>query len=154
MAVTMQSGIKVLNSVPPAAINADTTSIDFTEVDTKGFDYANIFVSLGATDIAIGDMTVTEGDTSASGHADVTGLIFNTSTNTDGDTSTFPSATDDNKVFEFQIDLRYRKRYLDMTLAFADGTNGGYVSVLTVLSRADEPPFTSTERGVSQILRV
>ena len=149
----MQTGFKILNLTPPAAI-VDNASLTVTEIDTNGYDYCNILVFLGATDIAMTALAVTESDTTGSGHANVTGLVFATSTNTAGSTSALPTATDDNDIFEFQIDLRYRKRYLDLTATVGDGTSGGYYTVIALLSRADEPPFTATARGVNQILRV
>ncbi len=144
---------KVLNSTPPAAILDDTSAV-FTEIDTAGFDYATINVALGATDIGITALTVTESATAGSGHANVTGLIWGTSANTDGDTSTLPSATNDNKIFIFEIDLSKRKRYLDCTITFDDGTVGGFVAAQTHLFKAAFLPVTAAERGATEILRV
>jgi hypothetical protein len=152
MSVPMQN-FKVVNLTPPAAV-IDNTSATVAELDTNGYDYCQSMVILGATDIAMTALKVTESDTSGSGHADVTGLIFGTSTNTDGSTSALPTATDDNDVFLFEIDLRYRKRYLDVTATVGDGTAGAYVTIIALLSRGNEPPFTATERGINQILRV
>jgi len=143
---------RVLLTAPGALV--DNASLTVAELDTKGFDYCTIVLLLGATDIACTAAKITESDTSGTSHADVTGLVFGTSTNVAGSTSTLPSATDDDKFFEFQIDLRYRKRYLDATITVGDGTAGGYYVVWAELSRAKEPPFTATERGISQILRV
>lgn len=144
---------KVVNLTPPAAI-VDNASLTVAELDTLGWDYAEIFVILGATDIAMSALKVTESDTSGSGHADVTGLVFGTSTNTDGDTSSLPAATDDNDVFKFEIDLRGRKRYLDMTATVGDGTNGAYVTIIAVLSRSRVTPSNASEAGCNQILRL
>lgn len=152
MSVPMQN-FKVVNLTPPAAI-IDNKSATVAELDTNGYDYCQIMVILGATDIAMTALKVTESDTSGSGHADVTGLIFGTSTNTAGSTSALPTATDDNDIFLFEIDLRYRKRYLDVTATVGDGTAGAYVTIIALLSRGNEPPFTATERGINQILRV
>lgn len=144
---------KVLNITPPAAI-VDNATLTVSEIDTQGWDYCTIFVILGATDIAMSALKVTESDTSGSGHADVTGLIFGTSTNDAGSTSALPTATDDNDVFAFEIDLRYRKRYLDVTATCGNGTNGTYVALIALLSRADSVPTTAANRGFNQILRV
>ena len=144
---------KVVAITPPGAI-VDDASWTTTEIDTAGYDYCTVYVMLGATDIAMAELTVTESDTSGSGHADVTGLIFGTSDNTAGDTSTLPSATDDNKIFAFEIDLRARKRYLDLTATAGNGTAGTYMAAWAVLERADEYADSATDRGCSQILRV
>lgn len=144
---------KMVAITPPQAI-VDDASWTTTEVDTYGYDYCTIYVLLGATDIAMTALTVTESDTAGSGHASVTGLVFGTSTNTDGSTSTLPSATDDNKFFAFEIDMRGRKRYLDLTATIGNGSLGGYLVAWAVLERAESGPNSATERGCSQILRV
>ena len=96
---------KLMSVTPPAAI-VDNASFTTAEVDTAGWDMARIVVYLGATDIAMSALKVTESDTSASGHADITGAVFGTSTDIDGSTSALPSATDDNKFFVIDLDLR------------------------------------------------
>jgi len=144
---------KWLNLTPPAAI-VDNASLTVTEIDTLGFDYCEVIVVLGATDIAMTALAVTESDTSGSGHANVTGLVFGTSTNVAGSTSVLPTATDDNDIFKFEIDLRGRKRYLDLTATIGNGTAGTYAVVLARLSRKDIGIEGATEAGCNQILRV
>lgn len=144
---------KYVNLTPPAAI-VDNASLTVAELDCLGWDYAEIIVILGATDIAMSALKVTESDTSGSGHADVTGLIFGTSANIAGDTSALPAATDDNDIFKFEIDLRKRKRYLDVTATVGNGTAGAYVAIIARLSRARVTPSTAAEAGCNQILRV
>lgn len=145
--------VKRVGITPPAAI-VDNASYATAEVDTLGYDYAKIVVWLGATDIAMTALAVTESDTSGSGHTNVTGLVYGTSTDIDGNVSTLPSATDDNKFFEFDIDLRGRKRYLDVTATAGDGTTGTFAVIFAELSRAEETPVTATERGAAAVLRV
>ncbi len=144
---------KVVSMTPPAAI-VDNTSYTTAEVDTKGWDYAQIICYLGATDIAMAALSVTESDTTGSGHADVTGLVMGTSTDIDGNTSALPASTDDNKIIVFDIDLRKRKRYLDVTATAGDGTAGTYLTALCLLSRGKESPTTVAERGCDTVLRV
>jgi FlaG/FlaF family flagellin (archaellin) len=143
---------KVVNLTPPAAI-VDDASLTVAELDTAGFDYAVILVTLGATDIAMTALKVTESDTAGSGHADVTGLIYGTSTDIEGNTSALPSATDDNGIFAFEIDLRGRKRYLDVTATVGNGSTGAFVTVTAILSRASERPISLTEKGYVGCLR-
>jgi hypothetical protein len=152
MAVEAQN-VKVIRVIDPAAI-VDNASWTTEEIDTKGFDYCQVHCFVGATDIAHAALKVQESDTSGSGFADVTGLVFGTSTNTDGSTSTLPSATDDNKFFIFDIDLRGRKRFLDLVATAGNGALGTFMAAWAVLSRAGETPMTAAERGASQILRV
>lgn len=144
---------KIVMITSPVAI-LDNSSWTTNEVDRKGFDYATIYVALGATDIALTALKVTESDAAGSGHADVTGLVFGTSNNTTGSASTLPSATEDNLVFAFEIDLRNRKRYLDLVATIGDGSSGGFLVAWAVLRRAKAPCRTPTQRGISQILRV
>jgi len=144
---------KIVNLTPPGAI-IDNASLTVAELDTLGFDYCVIYLILGATDIAFTVAKITESDASGSGHVDVTGLIYGTSVNVDGSTSALPTATDDNDVFAFEIDLRYRKRYLDATITVGNGVNGAYAVVIAQLFRARELPVGATERGCNQILRV
>lgn len=144
---------KFVNVTPPAAIK-DNAAWTTAEIDTLGWDYLTLVVILGATDIAIAALTVTESDTSGSGHANVTGLIWGTSTNIDGSTSALPSATDDNTIQVAEIDLRGRKRYIDITATAGDGTAGTYLCILGILSRGKEAPVSISERGCNEILRV
>ena len=145
---------KLVSVTPPAAI-VDNASFTTATVDRKGFDFARFVVYLGATDIAAAALKVQESDDSGmSGAADITGAVFGTSTNDAGSTSTVPSATDDNKFFTVEIDLRGRKRYLDLVLTAGDGATGTYAAVHCVLSRAADGPVTAAERGCGDILRV
>lgn len=152
MAVEGQN-CKYVAITPPAAI-LDNTSAVTNEVDTLGYDYAEFVYLLGATDIALTALTITESDTAGSGHANVTGLIWGTSSNIDGSTSALPSATDDNTFQVAQIDLKGRKRYLDAAVTFGDGTSGGFIAGFCRLSRADESPVTISQMGANEVLRV
>jgi hypothetical protein len=138
---------------PPAAI-IDNSAVTVAELDTLGFDYCEILVVIGATDIALTVCKVTESDTAGSGHADVTGLVYGTSTNIDGSTSALPAATDDDTFHSFLIDLRGRKRYLDMGLTVGDGTNGAFVTVIALLYRAKEGMQVAADYGCAEVLRV
>lgn len=144
---------KIVNLTPPAAI-VDNTSYTVAELDTLNWDYCQIYVILGATDIAMTALAVTESDTAGSGHANVTGLVFATSNNIAGSTSALPVATDDDDVFCFDIDLKTRKRYLDVTATAGDGSVGTYACIIAILSRGDTAPVTAAQRGCNQILRV
>lgn len=144
---------KFVSMTPPAAI-VDNTSYTTAEVDTKGWDYAQIYCYLGATDVAMTAMAVTESDATGSGHANVTGLVVGTSANIDGDTSALPTSTDDNKCMIFDIDLRGRKRFLDLTATAGDGTAGTYMTAWCILSKGASAPITVANRGADEVLRV
>lgn len=138
--------------ISPVAIK-DNAAWTTNEIDTLGYDFLQIIFFLGATDIAVAELKVQESDTSGSGFADVTGLVCGTSTNADGVTSALPSATDDNKITLFEIDLRGRKRYIDLSATAGNGTAGSYAAAVAILSRAEKAPVTAAERGCDEILR-
>ena len=144
---------KFVNLTPPAAI-VDNASYTVAELDTKGWDYAQILFIMGATDIAMTALAVTESDTAGSGHANVTGLITGTSTNIDGSTSVLPADDADNKFVLFEIDLRKRKRYLDLTATAGNGSLGTFAACIAILSRGKEAPVSIAERGCLEVLRV
>ena len=145
---------KFVSVTPPGAL-VDNASLTTSTIDTLGYAYARVMVYLGATDIALTALKVQESDDSGmSGAADITGLVYGTSNGISGSASTLPSATDDNKCFTFEIDLRGRKRYLDLVATFGDGTAGGYAAAFCLLSRASDAPVSASERGFGNILRV
>lgn len=137
----------------PAAI-IDNASLTTTEIDTYGADYARVFLVLGATDIAMTALKMQESDTSGSGMADITGLVYGTSTNIAGAVSALPGATDDNKCFCFEIDLRGRKRFLDLVATIGDGAAGAFAMAFALLERRDEETLAASDRGYGDILRV
>ena len=143
---------KLVSVTPPAAIY-DNASLTTASIDTRGYKYCRIVVYLGATDIAMAALKVQESDTDGS-YADVTGLVFGTSTNVAGSTSTLPSANDDNKFFVFEIDLRNRKRYLDLVATAGDGAAGTYAAAWAELYEGEDLPDSTADEGASQILRV
>lgn len=149
---------KFVSVTPPAAI-VDNASLTCNVIDTLGFDYVEVFCYIGATDIATVALKVQESDVAASataltGGADVTGLVYGTSTDIAAATSALPSATDDNKCFKFEVDMRGRKRYLLPVVTGGDGAAGTFYSVFALLSKADAVPVTKAERGYGNILRV
>lgn len=133
---------------PPAAIS-DNATLSTTEIDTAGYNYITIVVGIGATDIAMTALKVTESDTAGSGHADITGADFTVSP------ATVPSATDDNKFFVVNIDLRNgRKRYIDVTATTGNGTAGTYICIWAELTRAQIAPTSASELNADQVLSV
>lgn len=135
---------------PPAAI-VDNAAVTTATIDTAGFRYLVINLFLGATDIAVASLKVQESDDSGmSGAADITGTIAGTSVNDTGSASTVPSATDDNKFFQWCIDLRGRKRYIDLVLTGGDGAAGAYFCAWAELWRAEQTPLTAAQAGISQ----
>ncbi|HEY8562799.1 MAG TPA: hypothetical protein VIL74_20645 [Pyrinomonadaceae bacterium] len=134
--------LKFVNVTPPAAI-VDNAAVTTGAVDVKGWSKACFVVQLGALDIAITAMKLRESDDNSS-YSDISGADFSVSP------LTLPSATDDNKLFAIFVDLRGRKRYLDLSLTCGDGAAGTFVSVMAILDGGAEHPNTATERGLSQ----
>ena len=144
---------KVVSITPPQVI-VDNASWTTAELDTLGWDFVVINAFFGAMDIAMVALKVQQSDVSGSGFADVTGLVFGTSLNDTGSTSTLPSATDDNKFFSFFVDLRARKRYLDLVATGGDGAAGTYLTAWAELWRGKDAPLSASEAGYSQRLIV
>lgn len=141
---------KIVAITAPAAI-VDASGFVTAALDTNGWDYCTIVVQLGATDIAMAALKVQTSDTDGS-YADVTGLIYGTSANSAGSTSTLPAADSDAGLFAFHIDLRKVKRYLDVVATAGDGSAGTYMSAIAILSRGTDAPSTATGRGFAQEL--
>jgi hypothetical protein len=144
---------KLVTITPPAAI-VNNGSYTTAEIDTKGFRHMRIIAHLGATDIAMTALKATESDSSGANHADVTGAVFGTSTDIAGNTSALPSATDDNKFFVIDLDLRGRKRYIDVTATAGNGSAGTFLTIWAELYRGEATPVSLTNLGAGGALSV
>lgn len=149
---------KKLLVTPPAAI-VDNAALSCNVIDTLGYDYLTIDFLVGATDIAVAVMKVQESDTKSNttaltSGADITGLVFGTSTDIAGATSSLPSSTTDNSIVRCEIDLRKRKRYILPAATAGDGALGTYLAVTAELSKAEISPTSASDRGFGQVLRV
>jgi hypothetical protein len=140
---------KVINVTPPAAIN-DNTAYTTATVDSLGWKAVTFLIILGAMDIAVAALKLTESDDSGmSGAVDITGADFSVSP------ATLPSATDDNHLFAIHVKCTgKRKRYFDLTFTAGDGSAGTYATVLAVLSEGEIVPVSATQRGFTQELTV
>ncbi len=149
---------KFFGVTPPAAI-IDNASATCNVIDTLGFDHVRIFVYLGAMDIAAVALKVQEANVAASATAltsgaDVTGLVYGTSTNLAGSVSALPTASSDNTCFVFDVCLATRKRYLLPVITLGDGSAGTYVTAFALLSRAEQTPVTAAGQGAADVLAV
>ena len=134
--------------MPPAtsATNA-THTLTF---DCKGFDYANVYVGMGthATDkAALSTCKFTEGTNTSCGTA-IVALTGGTATSSSVG-FVIPAATSmgPGAVIEFQVDLRKRKRYLDLRLTPGD-TTAKETYAVAILSRAAESKDAYTDKYV------
>lgn len=140
---------KFLNVTPPAAI-VDNAAFTTATIDTKGWRDLTVLVSLGALDIAVVAMKLQESDDSGmSGAVDITGAVFGTNP-----APALPSATDDNKIYAFFVELKGRKRYIDLSLTGGDGALGTFASVLAVLDRGEEFPDSAADRGLGAFVAI
>lgn len=144
---------KLVTVVQPTAI-VDNTSWTTAEVDTRGFNYATFIFQLGASDIAMAALSLTESDVTASGHATIAGADFASATDIDGNATALPSATDDGKILVVQLDLRKRKRFIDVVATAGNGAAGTYLSALCILDGAEEGYVASAGMGAEHVVRV
>lgn len=143
--------IRIAGAVRPQAIKDNTEYVGSKgstplTVDTAplGIKYNSglFIVALGATDIAMATVKVYHSED------DVTYSLL-TDFDTDG---TLPSATDDNKFFGFDLDLRKADRYLQIELIPGNGTTGTYATAFCLLADATAAPNTDAERGFAEIV--
>jgi hypothetical protein len=140
---------KLVNITPPAAI-VDNASYTTAVLDTVGYDYAVINVFFGATDIAVVNMRLQQSDESGANFADLSGSVYGTDNNDTGSASTLPSSTADNTFCSWFVDMRGKKRYLDVILTAGDGAAGTYATVWAELWRAEDAPRTAAQAGYGQ----
>lgn len=136
---------KLVNLTPPAAI-VNNAAVTVASVDTKGFNYLDIILIFGATDIALTVCKLTTSDTD-SAYADYVGSRYGTDQG-----SSLPSATADNTFVAWHVDLRGKKRWWKPAITVGSGSTGAYVCVIAILSRAEQQPNTLATRGLGQEL--
>lgn len=144
---------KYVRAISPAAI-LDNTSATATVIDARDYDYCTIVVQLGATDIAITALKVQTASTSGGSYTDLTGATFSGGTSPDGTTLALPSATDDNQTCVFQIDMRGKNPFLQVVATFGDGTVGGFIAAVAILTKAHVAPSTSVTMADGDVCRV
>lgn len=144
---------KFLQVIAPAAI-VDNASFTTVEIDTLDYDYATIVFNLGATDIAMTALKVQESDTTGTGFTDIDGLDIDGDTAIDGVAAALPSADDDDSLIVFQVDLRGRKRFLDLVATAGNGSAGTYGSAVAILTKGAVYGGTEAEMGAETVLRV
>ena len=125
---------------PAAAVN--NAAVVCASVDRKNFDYAVFKLILGATDANLTVCKMQESDDNAT-WTDVPGLDYSASPNA------LPTATDDNHLFAFDIDLKARKRFLRPAITIGSGTTGAFLTVIAELHRAEQMPSTAAARGLT-----
>ena len=116
-------------------------------LDANGMiDYFSVFFWLGATDIAVAELSLYESSDDSS-YSIVTSTNFATSP------ATLPSATADNTGVAWHVDARARKRYWRINAKGGDGSTGAY-AVAYVLAIPGQWPNSVSERGLAQEIYV
>jgi len=150
--------VKTVPIILPAAIDDNDDPIGAfgdgnpVSVDTLGYARADIYVMLGATDIAMAALGVYSGPAAASGADDgtysaITGLQASGSS---GD-GRLPQAGDDGLIFHFGIDLKNDDigQFLALDATAGDGTAGTFSCAWCVLSQGNETPTSDTQRNIA-----
>lgn len=144
----VKKGICVLPQVLDAA-----TATSYV-IDTAGLDYVSIDVLIGDTDIALTELKIQESDaitnsTTLTSGTDVTGLVYGAT-----GAPALPSATDDNKIFSFEINTQARKRYLQVVLTAGNGTVGAAVSAQYTANKVSNMTLDAAGKGVAAVLNL
>lgn len=135
--------VKFVSVTPPAAI-VDNTSFTTASIDTLGWDYLDIYVYIGATDIAMAALKLQTADADT-GYADIVGGNFEVS-------GSLPSASADNTCVAWHVNLVGKKRWFDVVATAGDGTAGTFATIFAILSRGKQAPGSATARGLGQEL--
>lgn len=138
---------KWFSAIAPAAIldNAAATGV---AIDTRGGDYLEVAILLGATDIAAAGLLLQESATSGGTYTTVSDTVFGTATSPGGSTSVLPSATDDGGIFLFTVDCRKLAfPFVKVLFTAGDGAAGTFVCAVARLSKKDASPTTGLELG-------
>lgn len=144
----LQNAKSFIVTSPTALV--DNASWTTNTIDTIGYSKLAVYWIVGATDVAMTALKLQESDDSGmSGAADITGAIYGAS-----GYPALPSATDDNKIFGFFVDLKGRKRFIDVVATGGDGTTGAYGACVALLYNGNETTDTATERGLAANLIV
>lgn len=123
-----------------------------TYIDTLGYDNLRVLFIVGTLDETIGSGTggtaalqVQECDTTDGSYTDITGAA----------TADAIAATEDDSLFAIDINLHGCKRYVNVEApTSADGTTGGNLAVIGILSRGETAPNTATEAGLAEWINV
>lgn len=141
-----------------APVSANGAAFTSTVIDTRGFRYLEFLACFGSIGANVAALKVQEADaitnaTTLTSGVDVPGTVVGTSAADTGTTSTLPVASTDNgKVWKFEIDLKGRRRYLQIQCTAGAGAT--LLAAIAKLSRAENTPTTAAQKGAAQVLRV
>lgn len=133
--------------VAPQSIADGTSTASVTgSADCAGYDYAVVRVAMApaATTESMTALKLSENDDAGTAWTDITAFTGGTATGN----FTLPTATGTDatgEIYKFYVDLRKRKRYLQVTL-HPDAVRVG--AAMLELYRAEQAPDTAAERGL------
>ena len=113
-------------------------------IDTLGYEHLFVLVRLNTTDIALTALKLQQSDSDSSGFVDITGHVYGAT-----GAPALPSATDDNKFYGFFVDLRGKKRYIDLVVTAGDGSVGAVVYAVGALSQGEVAQYDADSRGLA-----
>src|SRR6185369_3701783 len=97
--------MKYVQAIAPAVVDGATATA--IPVDTLGFEYLTLIISLCVADDALTALKVQESDVSGSGYTDIDDADFAVD-------STLPTALEDGLLFGAFVNLQNRKRYIKL----------------------------------------
>jgi hypothetical protein len=127
--------VKFVEVIQPASI-AQNTETD-VEIDTLGYDFCNVYILCGAMGAALDICKLADGDTSGGTFTDIAAATLGDSAcvNLAG-TAVALSATDDNDVICFQVDMSARGRYLKLLTSTANSSGASVFGAVAILGRS------------------
>ena len=131
---------KYVIALPPQSING--TDTDGSEIDTLGFSYLTVVFLYGASTAAMDALSLRSSDTSGGTFDELAASVM-----------TDPSATDDNKVWVWNVNLGGGKNRF-WKIRVDPGAAATLVGAVAILTRGSQSPNTDTERGVAQSITI
>lgn len=143
--------------IAPSATNSSSTSTT-TAFDTAGYDYLELVFSQGtvSTGLTLSTLALQEGDSSTTATTNITGAIAGTSTPlfaSAGAGSNLPSSSTNGTLQVFNIDLKGRKRWMNLS-AIASSSTGLPCDAIARLSRSERAPESAAQYGANQVFQV
>lgn len=126
---------------------SDVTVTGNTYIDTLGYAHLRVLFISGTNDETFGSTSATTAPYLE--ECDTTDGSYSSLSSTPGAVlSDYIRAADDNKVFCIDLDLRGRKRYIEVnTPICGNGTTGVNICILGILSKAQIHPDSASEGG-------
>lgn len=142
--------------IAPAA--AASSVVNGNVIDTAGFDYLELIASQGAQAAGLTALILAlqEGDSSSTFSGSITGANVGTSTPlfaAAGAGSNLPSTATNNTLQVFNVDLKGRKRYLNLTLT-PSSSSGLFLDAIARLTRAERSPESAASSGANQVFQL